>query len=169
MDAGDRLAQLLGTVGLAAADRIEAVAAAEAGHAGGAPAALIHLAAHPGGSVNALAAVLAISQPAAVKTVDRLAADGLLERRAGGDRRTLSLYLTPAGESAAARILARRRTALRPLLDPLAEHERAALTPLLERLVSPLAGDRATPVHVRRPCHPPRRPLGRCPRDPPVN
>jgi MarR family transcriptional repressor of emrRAB len=109
--------------------------------------------------------VLAISQPAAVKTVDRLAADGLLERRAGGDRRTLSLYLTPAGESAAARILARRRTALRSLLDPLAEHERAALTPLLERLVAALADDRPTALNVCRLCDRPACTMGGCPLD----
>jgi MarR family transcriptional regulator, negative regulator of the multidrug operon emrRAB len=165
VDAGDRLAQLLGTVGLAAADRIAAVAAAEAGHEGGAPAALVHLAAHPGGSVNALAAVLAISQPAAVRTVDRLVADGLLERRAGGDRRTRSLHLTPAGQAAAVRILARRREALRPLLDPLAEDDRAALTPLLERLVAALADDRPTALTVCRLCDRPACTMGGCPLD----
>src|SRR3954449_5324272 len=102
MDAGDRLAQLLGVVGLAAAERVQAVASAEAGHAGGGPAALVHLAAHPGGSVNDLAEVLAISQPAAVRTVDRLVADGLLKRRPGADRRTLALFLTPARAGALA-------------------------------------------------------------------
>src|SRR5687768_18095276 len=101
---------------------------------GAAPAALVHLHAHPGETVEALRRVLGISQPAAVRAVDRLAAAGLLERRPGPDRRSLALHLTRAGELAAGRLLARRTEALDALLASLAPAERAALLPLLERL-----------------------------------
>src|SRR4051794_30491020 len=107
---GDRLANLLGVTALAAADRL-------GDGRGSASAALVHLQAHPGGSVESLRRVLGISQPAAVRLVDRLAAEGRLERLPGADRRTLSLRLTPAGERAAGAVLARRAEALRDLLS----------------------------------------------------
>ena len=82
----DRLAQLLGALSLAATDRFRSAVEGSLGRAGAHAAALVHLHVHPGASVRALAAVLGVSQPAAVKIVDRLAGDALLERRPGADR-----------------------------------------------------------------------------------
>jgi MarR family transcriptional regulator, negative regulator of the multidrug operon emrRAB len=147
-----RLANLLGVAALAATDRMRAAVEAELERGGGAPAALVHLQAHPGGSVEALRRVLGISQPAAVRTVDGLVASGLLERRPGGDRRTLALHLTPEGDAAATRLLERRTATLGELLDALEPAERAALLPLLERLVSTLAADRPGALTTCRLC-----------------
>src|SRR5919106_3229585 len=102
----DRLANLLGVTALAAADRLRGAVEADLGHGGAVPAVLVHLRAYPGGSIEALRRVLAISQPATVRAVDRLAAEGLVERRQGPDRRTLALFLTPRGRGAARRLLA---------------------------------------------------------------
>src|SRR3954470_4455928 len=115
----DRLPQLLGALSLAATDRFRGAVEGSLGRAGAHAAALVHLDAHPGGSVTDLAAVLGVSAPAAVKLADRLAADGLLERRAGPDARTLSLHLTPAGRAAAAEVLAARADELAELLGTL--------------------------------------------------
>jgi len=104
----DRLANLLGVTALAAADRLRGAVEADLGHGGAAPGVLAHLRAHPGESIEALRRVLAISQPATVRAVDRLARDGLVERRPGPDRRTLALFLTGRGQRAARRVLARR-------------------------------------------------------------
>jgi MarR family transcriptional regulator, negative regulator of the multidrug operon emrRAB len=139
----DRLANLLGVTALVAADRMR-IASRDA--------ALVHLQAWPGGSIEDLRRVLRLSQPAAVRLVDRLAADGLLERRAGRDARTRSLQLTPAGDAEAGAVLDRRGEALEALLAPLAEDERARLTPLLERLVSTLAHDRPGALTTCRLC-----------------
>jgi DNA-binding MarR family transcriptional regulator len=147
-----RLANLLGVAVLAAADRMRAAVEAELPAGGAAPAALVHLQAYPGETVEALRRVLAISQPAAVRAVDRLAAAGLIERRPGPDRRSLALHLTRAGERAADRLLERRTEALDDLLEALAPAERAALLPLLERLVSTLATDRASGLTTCRLC-----------------
>lgn len=157
----DRLANLLGVMALAATDRLRSAVEADLGAGGSSPAALVHLQAHPGESVEALRRVLGISQPATVRIVDRLAGEGLLERRPGADRRTLALHLTAAGERVAGAVLAERTRSLRALLDSLEEEERAALTPLLERLVASLADDRPQALRVCRLCD-----RGACTSDP---
>jgi MarR family transcriptional repressor of emrRAB len=148
----DRLANLLGVTALAATDRMRGAVEAELTHGGGAPAALVHLQAYPGESVEALRRVLGVSQPAAVRIVDRLADERLLERRPGADRRTLALHLTHEGERAAGELLARRAESLREMLGALAPAERTALLPLLERLVASLAADRAGALTTCRLC-----------------
>jgi DNA-binding MarR family transcriptional regulator len=148
----DRLAQLLGATALAATDRLRAAVEGGLDHGGSFPAALVHLQAYPGESVEGLRRVLAVSQPAAVRVVDRLAGEGLVERRPGPDRRTLALHLTVAGEQAATSLLARRSESLRSLLEALDPGERAALEPLLERLVAALADDRPGALRVCRLC-----------------
>ena len=157
----DRLANLLGVVAMVATDRLRTAIEADLGSGGSGPAALVHLQAYPGESVEALRRVLGISQPATVRIVDRLAGDGLLERRAGADRRTLALQLTARGEQAATDLLAGRTRSLRALLDTLGEAERTALTPLLERLVAALADDRPQARRVCRLCD-----RNACTRDP---
>jgi len=148
----DRLANLLGVTALAAADRLRAAVAADLGHGGAAPALLVHLRAYPGESIEALCRVLAISQPATVRAVDRLAEEGLVERKPGPDRRTLALFLTRRGQRAARRVLAERAASLHDLLAALDDDEKARLLPLLEKLASCLAGDRRGALTVCRMC-----------------
>jgi DNA-binding MarR family transcriptional regulator len=147
-----RLANLLGVTALAAVDRLRPMVDEEAGHGGGAAAALVHLHAWPGESVERLRRVLGISQPATVRTVNRLVADGLLERQPGPDRRTAALVLSDSGRKAALRVLEARAEALQGFLEPLDEDERARLLPLLERLAASLAEDRGGAVRVCRLC-----------------
>jgi MarR family transcriptional regulator, negative regulator of the multidrug operon emrRAB len=147
-----RLANLLGVTALAAVDRLRPPVDEQAGHGGGAAGALVHLHAWPGESVEGLRRVLGISQPATVRTVNRLVADGVLERRPGPDRRTAALVLTDAGRAAAERVLDARGAALRDFLAPLDEDERAQLLPLLERLVASLAHGRVGAVRACRLC-----------------
>jgi DNA-binding MarR family transcriptional regulator len=147
-----RLANLLGVTALAAVDRLRAPVDLEAGHGGGAASALVHLDAWPGESVERLRRVLGISQPATVRTVNRLVADRLLERRPGPDKRTVALVPTRAGRAVARRVLEARTAALQEFLAPLSDAERAQLLPLLERLAGSLADDRAGAVRVCRLC-----------------
>jgi MarR family transcriptional regulator, negative regulator of the multidrug operon emrRAB len=148
----DRLLNLLGVTALAATDRMRAATEAELPSGGSAPAALVHLHVHPGVSVEELRRVLGISQPATVRAVDRLAAENLLERRAGRDGRTLALHLTPKGEAAASALLRRRARSLDSLLRGLTEEEQAALTPLLEQIVAGLADAYEEMLHTCRLC-----------------
>jgi DNA-binding MarR family transcriptional regulator len=148
----DRLTQLLGVLALAAADRFRASVETALGRGGAHSGALVHLDAYPGESVQALANVLGVSQPAAVKIADRLAADGLVERRIGTDHRVRALHLTPEGRRAAADVLSRRAAALGELLAGLAPAEREVLERLLEKLVAALANDRPGALTVCRLC-----------------
>src|SRR3954470_20965910 len=104
----DRLPQLLGVLALAATDRFRGAVEGSLGRAGAHAAALVHLDAHPGGSVTSLAAVLGVSAPAAVKLADRLPADGWHERRPGTGGPTRALPRTGAGRPAAAQVLSAR-------------------------------------------------------------
>lgn len=54
---------------------------------------------HPGASQRVIAEILEMSEASAGRLVDRLCADGLLERREReDDRRARAVYLTPAAE-----------------------------------------------------------------------
>ena len=147
-----RLAQLLGVLSLAATDRFRERVDDSLGRSGGHAAALVHVDAHPGGSIEELRRVLDVSQPGAVSLAGRLEGDGLLERRAGPDGRTRALHLTPAGQAAARAVLRDRDRELDELVSPLDTTERAALEPLLAKLVSALADDRPRALRVCRMC-----------------
>jgi len=147
-----RLVNLLGATVFAGADRASAAIAEAPGLGGAGPGVLVHLAAYPGESVEALHRVLGISQPGTVQLVQRLVDHGLLERRPGRDRRTHALHLTPAGRRAVGELLERRAHVLATLLAPLSRAEREQLTPLLEKIVSNLAGDRSRAMTVCRLC-----------------
>lgn len=148
----DRLAQLLGVVSLAATDRFRSAVEGSLGRGGAHAGALVHLDAHPGESVQGLASVLGVSQPAAVKIVDRLAGDRLVERRPGADHRTRALHLTPAGRRAAADLMSSRAQELAGVLAVLEPSEREGLELLLEKLVAALAEDRPGALRVCRLC-----------------
>jgi DNA-binding MarR family transcriptional regulator len=148
----DRLLNLLGATVLAATDRTSAAIADALALGGAAPAVLVHLAAYPGESVEALHRVLGISQPGTVQVVQRLVERGLLERRPGRDRRTHALHVTADGRRMLGELLERRAQVLTTLLEPLSGAEREQLTPLLEKIVSGLADDRPHALTVCRLC-----------------
>jgi DNA-binding MarR family transcriptional regulator len=148
----DRLPQLLGVLALASADRFRTAVEDSLGRGGAHAAALVHLSAYPDESVQGLADVLRVSQPAAVKIADRLAADGLVERRVGADRRVRTLRLTAKGRRAADDVLSRRGAALDDLVSVLSAAERTRLEPLLEKLIAGLADDRPAALTVCRMC-----------------
>lgn len=134
----DRTANLLGTVGLAIADRIETAARDILGHAGETPAAVVVIGYALGPSNDELRRILGLSHPGCVRLVDRLVADGLVERRQGRDRRAIALYLTDAGHQLRETLLQGRLAAIRPLLQPLTAAEQTALGALLHKLLAGL-------------------------------
>jgi DNA-binding MarR family transcriptional regulator len=129
-------ANLLGVVGLAVADRIETAAREILSHAGETPAAVVVIGYGLGPSNDKLRRILGLSHPGAVRLVDRLVADGLVERREGRDRREVALYLTRRGHTLREKLLKGRLAAIRPLLTPLSVAEQDALAALLHKLLS---------------------------------
>ncbi|OQW47146.1 MAG: MarR family transcriptional regulator [Proteobacteria bacterium SG_bin6] len=134
----DRTANLLGAVGLAVADRIAAAASEVMKRAGETPAALIVIGYGLGPSNDQLRRILGLSHPGAVRLLDRLVADGLVERRPARDRRAVALFLTEQGHAVRETLLAERLAAIKPLLSPLSAAEEEALAALLSRLLASL-------------------------------
>jgi DNA-binding MarR family transcriptional regulator len=132
----DRIANLLGVVGLAVADRIEEAARDILSHAGETPAAVVVIGYGLGPSNDQLRRILGLSHPGSVRLVDRLVADGLVERRRGRDKRAIALYLTEHGATLRESLLKGRLAAIRPLLEPLTGREQEVLASLLHKLLA---------------------------------
>src|SRR4051812_6994928 len=105
--ADGRTENLLASCALALAERVHHAAEEATGLTAGAPAALVAISSYLSGqSVNSLPHVLGLSHAGTVRLVDRLQAEGLIERRRGdGDAREVSLVTTRAGRAAAKRVL----------------------------------------------------------------
>ncbi|MEI6641446.1 MAG: MarR family transcriptional regulator [Novosphingobium sp.] len=134
----DRTANLLGVVGLAVADRIGEAARDILRRSGETPAALVVIGYGLGPSNDQLRRTLGLSHPGSVRLVDRLVADGLVERRPGQDRRAIALYLTPEGSALRETLLKGRLAAIKPLLAPLTSAEQDALAGLLHKMLAGL-------------------------------
>ena len=138
---------------MAVTGRVEAAVAAHSPHGPSAPAALAALEGYLGGEpIDALARVLALTHSGTVRLVDRLADAGLVERRPGGDGRSVAVTLTPAGHRAAEGIRAARERALADALSALDGGERELLTQLNEKLLAGLTSDRASARRICRLC-----------------
>ena len=148
----DYTANLLGVVGLAVADRIEQAARDILNHAGETPAAVVVIGYGLGPSNENLRRILGLSHPGSVRLVDRLVADGLVERREGRDKRAIALYLTDRGHSLREELLKGRLAAIRPLLTPLADGEQEALATLLHKLLSTMETTDLQRCHLCRLC-----------------
>jgi len=148
-----RQANLLGTLSLAVTGRVDAVLATTSPYGPSAPAALSALEGYLGGEpIDALAHVLGLTHSGAVRLVDRLAGAGLVERRRGGDGRSVAVTLTRAGHRAAAEVRAAREQALAETLSVLSAEERRALTDLHEKLLAGVTSDRASARRICRLC-----------------
>lgn len=134
----DRTSNLLGVVGLAVADRIEQAARDVMNHAGETPAALVVIGYGLGPSNDQLKKTLGLSHPGTVRLVDRLVADGLVERRPGKDKRAIALHLTRRGQRLREELLTKRLAAIHPFLKVLSTDEQDALGSLLHKLLSSL-------------------------------
>jgi MarR family transcriptional regulator, negative regulator of the multidrug operon emrRAB len=134
-----RTANLLGTVGLAVADRIRAAGEEELGLGGSAPVAIVALSTYLAGRpLDEIAGAFGITQSAVVRLVDRLEIDGLARRSPGPDGRRVSVRLTAKGERSAKAVLARREQELAGVLDVLSAAEQRELTRLHEKLLATL-------------------------------
>lgn len=83
-------------------------------------------------SLGEVADAIGLHLSTASRTVDRMAATGLLQRSARpDDRRNLELTLSPAGEALVGRVLRRRRAALKRVVEGLSERKARRLAAAL--------------------------------------
>lgn len=159
----DRTLNLLGALALSIVDAMHSVVEVNAGYGGEAPAALVSLGADPGLSINALRQILNLSHPGTVRLIDRLASQGLVERRAGSDGRTLALFLTEAGHERRQHILTERRNQLQLAIGTLNQSDRKQLTKLLEKMLSAMTDSELRYFTICRLCEEEVCPLEHCP------
>lgn len=132
----ERTANLLGAASLAITDLTLGEGARLARLSTSSTAALVTLLADPGLSVSELGRRVRLTQPAAARMVDSLAADGLVERVPSVvNRRWVTVRPTDRGARLAQRLLQGRNAPLVAMIAHLDQRDQEALATLLETLL----------------------------------
>lgn len=137
-------ANVLGALSLVVADRMNTAVEAIAALGPSAPAALAAM--HEfldGGSVTQLSSVLGLTHSGTVRLVDRLAAEGLVERVGAEDGRAVSVVLTERGRDMAAQVLRTREQSLASALAGLSPGEVDNLAAALDTMLTTVTLARA--------------------------
>lgn len=166
MTAAGSEANVLGALSLVITDLTAQAVAAAAGQSVSAAAALSAL--HQfldRPTLDQLRRVLGLTPSGAVRLVDRVADAGLVERGPGGDGRSRSVVLTPAGQRAAERIAAARAELLAGVLADLSPSDRQDLRDLLSRIMAAVVRAKDGGAWICRLCdlNACGRPSGKCP------
>ena len=159
----ERSLNLLGALALGLVDTLTEAVETGTGYGGGAPATLVTLGVEPGISINTLRQILNLSHPGTVRLIDKLEADGLVERRQGSDGRTIALFLTVAGQQRRIDILAQRRQKLLSAFNSLTPAEQEQLTSLLEKMLAAITTDKLRADAICRLCDEDVCPAENCP------
>ncbi|MBF6149418.1 MarR family winged helix-turn-helix transcriptional regulator [Nocardia nova] len=137
-------ANVLGALSLVVADGMNTAVEAVAALGPSAAAALAAM--HQfldGGSVTQLSSVLGLSHSGTVRLVDRLVAEGLVERGGAQDGRAVSVGLTRHGRDMAARILRTREKSLMSALSALSADEIDNLAATVDTMLTTMTLARA--------------------------
>ena len=151
-DPRDRALNLVGAFALAAADAVRRAAERSLGQGGSAPAALVTIEAYPGRSIEQLRRPLGLSQPGALRLVERLEHAGWVERRAA-DGRGAALSLTKSGQRAVAELLEARDESLRRLLNDLPDAQLADMSNAARAVLAARTDSRLDLERFCRLCH----------------
>jgi DNA-binding MarR family transcriptional regulator len=146
-----RTSNLLGATALAVCDALLAGATGSAGTSASGAAALVVLDASAGLSVTELGRRVGLSQSAAVRMVDSLEADGLIERRPGLGR-WMTVWPTASGRRAARQLLAARAAPLTEMVSCLDDDEQVSLAGLLSKLLTQIYGEVGNAQQICRLC-----------------
>lgn len=146
------LENMIGALALAVVDRQTRAIGAATGLSPTAAAAVLGLGVSPGATIAELAEVAGVTHSVMVRQVADLAADGLVARAEGEDRRKVHLSLTPAGEALRRSILAARGRALATVAAAVEAADRPALLALVGGLLAAMTPSRAEADHLCRLC-----------------
>jgi MarR family transcriptional repressor of emrRAB len=108
-------------------DRIRGSVEEAAGHSAAAPSALVAL--------HEFLQAIGLSPSGAVRLVDRLVADGYVQRQSAADARSVALVLTRSGRSIAAKVQGARATVVAEMLEALSRDERRFLSEVTDKLL----------------------------------
>jgi DNA-binding MarR family transcriptional regulator len=148
-----RTANLLGALALGLSDEIRSASECQASEGGPAPAAVTLIGHVPNLSIDQLRRALGLSHSGAVRLVDRLASDDLVERRPSPqDGRVVALQLTARGERQRDAILSERHASLLTALGRLSPREQSDLDRLLAKLLAAYVRDEGHAYQVCRLC-----------------
>ncbi|TQV78565.1 MarR family winged helix-turn-helix transcriptional regulator [Denitrobaculum tricleocarpae] len=112
--------------------------------------ALVTIRNHPDDSIDALRRVLSLTHSGAVRLIDSLEQDGLVERRRSDtDGRAVVLRLTANGQDSAEVIIGARERATRAIVKRLSKQQIAGLKPVLETILAVTTKDEES---ARRNC-----------------
>jgi MarR family transcriptional regulator, negative regulator of the multidrug operon emrRAB len=162
-DDGGYTNNVLAALALAVSDRLSESTSEAAKHGPSAPAVLTTLRFTPGLSIERLAQAVGMTVPGAVQLLNRLEADGLVERTPGSDRRRRHPQLTAIGKRVAAEVLSARALVIDQALDTISASDRATLTHIAELMLAQLSGTRDLADRICRLCDERVCPDRRCP------
>lgn len=150
---GPRSRNIFGAFALMISDDIQRAVSSRAPEAGPTASALAVLAHRPGLTVRMLAAGVGLSHAGAVRLVDRLASQGLIERRGdSSDGRAKAIYLTASGTALSDAVLESRDGAIAEGLLVLSEEEVDFLANISERVLRARLHDLEHSIWVCRLC-----------------
>jgi DNA-binding MarR family transcriptional regulator len=149
----DHLVNVVGVLCLSLTDAMRAATEDAAGLTGAGPAALVALQQFLGGrSTEDLAQATGLTHSGAVRLVDRLEAEGLVERRPGPDARSGAIVLTARGRATSRKVTAARAQAVAGALSELSGEQQRALQRIADALVGAITDQR---LEARRRGDPP--------------
>lgn len=158
-----RTANLLGALACEIAERLDQRLKNHPNESDSAAAALNVIGFYEGCSNNALSRALKLSHTTTVRLIDKLTAQGLVERRQGDDRRAVSLFLTKRGREQAQAIVKDRCLALGEIIDVLSDRQRSQFDKLAEILLRTLTTSAEEADHICRLCDDDACPSDDCP------
>lgn len=161
MSSDQRVNNLLGALVVALADAMRIDIESVSGQGVTAAAALATVLAFPDRPIDHLRKIVGLSAAGTTRLVDKLQADGLIERRASlDDGRARAVLLTAAGAKSAEAVLEARRLVFSRALAVLSAHQQEQLADMLDAMLTALTPDRATCELTCRLCD-----IAACPQD----
>jgi DNA-binding MarR family transcriptional regulator len=144
-----RTENLLGVLALLVTDEMNAQSTVAALAGPTARAMLNAIGQYPDSSIEVLREAVDLSHPAAVRAVAGLVDAGLVEKKAGADKRAVALALSTAGKREAKRLQTARERMLQRIVGQLDEHEREVFESLLIKI---LWNETRDPAHAMQLC-----------------
>lgn len=158
-----RTINLLGAFITGLNDQLNSKLEEESQVTGDVPAALVAIGYNEGRTVEYLRRTLGLSHSWTVRVVEHLESDGLVEKRAGKDKRAVALFLTAQGQKKANRIVRTRRNFLDKVLSAIPVKDQKQLRAMLERMLTCATTDFYTGEAICKLCEVDVCPQGRCP------